>query len=368
MNKKALAVAISSALAVPMAAQAVSFSLSGQVNRAIMFADDGVASDVFFVDNTASNTRFRLTGSEDMGNGMTAGFNLEWGSGVNSNDYVTIKGNGNGAGGDAAFAGAQGAFGIRRNEVWFSGDWGKLSLGQGPTASDSMADADLSNTWLADFSTPASWGGAMTYRNSATGANGPAIFSAATYFDGNGRTSRLRYDAPAFGPLTLSVSADGNERWGAKGYVWTSLGGGDLSLAIGYANDDNRTNAAAANLGRTRYGGSASFLMSQGTNITLGLQYQDSVVNGRDTAQHFYVKLGHRWGNNAASISYGDNQDILRDGSEANTIGIAFTHAIPKPGVELYASYHHNSLDDDGNNGSFDDIDVFAVGTRVRFN
>ena len=91
MNKKALAVAISSALAVPMAAQAVSYNLSGQVNRVIMFADDGVASDIFFADNTASNTRFRLTGSEDMGNGMTAGFNLEWASSVNSNRQGPVK-------------------------------------------------------------------------------------------------------------------------------------------------------------------------------------------------------------------------------------------------------------------------------------
>jgi len=362
MNKKALAVAISSALAVPMAAQAVSFSLSGNVSRAIMFSDDGEASNIAFVGNTASNSKFRLTGSEDMGNGTTAGFHLEWASATNSNDYVTIKSNSGGGAGDVPLAGMQGAFGIRRNEVWFSGDWGKLSLGQGPTGSDGFADADLSGAWLGDFSCPASWGGAMRYRNSATGAStGESVFGNATYFDGVGRTSRLRYDAPSFGPLTLSVSADGNEAWGGKGYVWTSLGGGDLSLAFGYSDYDNRS-------GRSDYGGSASLLMSQGTNITLGLQYRDFVATGRDTAQHFYVKLGHRWGNNAASISYGDNDDVGANGSEANTIGLSFVHSIPKPGVELYASYHNNSLDDDGaTNTSYEDINVFGIGTRVSF-
>lgn len=94
-----------------------------------MFADDGVASDIHFVDNTAFNTRFRITGSEDMGNGMTAGFNLEWVASINSNDYVTIK-----QGGDASLAGANsaGALSSRRNEVWFSGNRGTLSLGRGP--------------------------------------------------------------------------------------------------------------------------------------------------------------------------------------------------------------------------------------------
>ena len=60
------------------------------------------------------------------------------------------------------------------------------------------------------------------------------------------------------------------------------------------------------------------------------------------------MKLGHRFGNNAVSISDGSNDDILANGSEADTIGLAFTHSIPKPNFELYADYHNNSLDNDG--------------------
>ena len=161
MNKKAIAVAISSALAVPMAAHAVSFNVSGQVNKAIMFADDGAASDIFFVDNTASNSRVRFTGSEDLGNGITAGFRIEFATQVNANYTQTIK-----RGGDVANYGSGNAgFGFRKSEAYFSGNWGTLSLGHGPTASDSMGDADLSNTWLADFSTT-TWGGTIAFRTS----------------------------------------------------------------------------------------------------------------------------------------------------------------------------------------------------------
>ena len=56
-------------------------------------------------------------------------------------------------------------FGFRKSEAYFSGNWGTLSLGHGPTASDSMGDADLSNTWLADFSTT-TWGGTIAFRTS----------------------------------------------------------------------------------------------------------------------------------------------------------------------------------------------------------
>jgi predicted porin len=356
MNKKALAVAISSVLAVPMAAHAVSFNVSGQVNKAIMFADDGVASDVFFGDNTASNSRVRFTGSEDMGNGITAGFRIEFATQVNANYTQTIK-----RGGDVANYGSGNAgFGFRKSEAYFSGNWGTLSLGQGPTSTDGMGDADLSNTWLADFSAT-TWGGTIAFRTSgAAGAvSGYSAAGATTYFDGHSRRSRVRYDTPSFGPLTVSVDASVNDAWGVKGYIYTSLGGGDLSLALGYAHGDNR-------FGSSIVGGSASFLFSQGTNITLGYQERDFTAVGRNSAHHLYVKLGHRWGNNAVSISYGDNGDTAVNGSDANTIGLGFVHTIPKPKVELYAAYNHISLDAIGGVG-FEDIDVFGLGTRVKF-
>ena len=43
MERKLIAAAVSSALALPMAAQAIEFSVSGQVNRAIISVDGGGA-------------------------------------------------------------------------------------------------------------------------------------------------------------------------------------------------------------------------------------------------------------------------------------------------------------------------------------
>ena len=77
MNKKLLTVAIAGAMATPMAAQAVKYKLSGQVNRAIVFQDDGTDSQIRNVDSISSGTRFRLRGSEDLGNGTQVGFYWE---------------------------------------------------------------------------------------------------------------------------------------------------------------------------------------------------------------------------------------------------------------------------------------------------
>ena len=43
MERKLIAAAVSSALALPMAAQAVEFSVSGHINRAIISVDGGGA-------------------------------------------------------------------------------------------------------------------------------------------------------------------------------------------------------------------------------------------------------------------------------------------------------------------------------------
>ena len=50
-------------LLLPAVAQAVEFSVSGQVNRLIMNIDNGVESGVVHTDNTVSATRWRIDGS-----------------------------------------------------------------------------------------------------------------------------------------------------------------------------------------------------------------------------------------------------------------------------------------------------------------
>lgn len=55
----------------------IRLTFSGQVNRGVLFADDGVSSETFFVDNDNSSTRFRFTGEGDFGDGWTAGVNIE---------------------------------------------------------------------------------------------------------------------------------------------------------------------------------------------------------------------------------------------------------------------------------------------------
>ena len=55
------------------AAQAVDFKISGQVNRAVLWGDNGNDDDTKFVDNYNSSTRFRFAGSNNFNEVWTAG-------------------------------------------------------------------------------------------------------------------------------------------------------------------------------------------------------------------------------------------------------------------------------------------------------
>jgi predicted porin len=217
MNKKVLAVAVSSALAAPMTAHAVKYKLSGQINRAAVYNDDGQQTDVQFVDNISSGTRWRLTGSEDIGNGQKVGFNWEWQNSSNpSNGGQPIKSAG---GGDAQT--------MRKAEVWFSGGWGKVSLGQGDGAGNGTTEVDLSDTWNVTYTGRDSFGGATAWRTSNSvlvpggGGTIPGLTHGETFnhWDAFSRYDRVRYDSPALGPVTLAVSAgqqdlyEGAARW-----------------------------------------------------------------------------------------------------------------------------------------------------------
>ena len=60
-----LLISMAAILVLLPAAQAVDFGISGQINRAVLWGDNGDGNDTKFVDNDNSSTRFRFTGSNE---------------------------------------------------------------------------------------------------------------------------------------------------------------------------------------------------------------------------------------------------------------------------------------------------------------
>ena len=77
MHKGRLLMAAALAAAAQAQAQGIEVKLSGQVNRGVMFVDDGVQSDSFHVDNDNSSTRFRFAGTGEVAPGLKAGLIFE---------------------------------------------------------------------------------------------------------------------------------------------------------------------------------------------------------------------------------------------------------------------------------------------------
>ncbi len=350
MNKKVVAAAVASALAMPMAAHAVKYSASGQVNRAIMVADDGVDSDVLHVDGDASSTRFRFTGSEDIGNGLTAGVQLEMQVESNDSTSVTIRQDSD----------ENADLTLRHAQVYFSGDFGQLSLGQSSDALDGIAFADLNNAWIA-VENASDFGGGIEFRGAGGVGLGVTAGDVTPSFDG-GRRDRVRYDTPAIGPLSVAVShaTDSQVDIGAK--LAGSFAAGAYDLRVGWRNHDS----GGADDGTIV--GSAAFKFAQGTSIAAAYGEKSEVAGpGSADANYYYIKLGHDWGNNSVAVDYKSSEDNGGlSGVDGTSWGIGGVHTMPKAGVDLYAGYRFFELDVSG--VSADDISVFFVGSRIKFN
>ncbi len=205
-------------------------------------------------------------------------------------------------------------------------------------------------------------GGATT---AGAGLTHGATFSE---FDAFSRYDRVRYDSPSLGPVTLSVSAGQGDRY--EGAVrWSQgIGGGQISAGLFYgqarALGATATTTPRAPGVKNRYGGSISYLFSFGTNITVAAAENEPDFSGSTKGKTWYLKVGHKWGNNAVSVSYGESEDVS-PGYLDKGFQIGFNHNIPKAKVDLYAGVHGNQLDTPG--VGVDDIYAVVVGTKLKF-
>jgi predicted porin len=374
MNKKILAVAISGAMIAPMAAQAVKYKLSGQVNRAVVFQDDGEQSGVRHVDAISSGTRFRLKGSEDIGNGMKVGFAYEsqWSSSKSYTQRPDLNGDGSGGSGT-----------LRQGNVWFSGNWGKLTLGQTDGAGNGATESD----WVpsGSYHGRTSFTGGLRWRTSGGGTlkgKAPGTFSldedtgvvvadpgatlteSSTFneYDAFSRHDVIRYDSPKLGPVTLAASIGNDSVWEVAMFGDADIGGGNLLFAAFYGEDGQGVRSGGTD---DRWGGSLRYQFAQGTKISG--TYAENENTSDQSSDVFTVGIGHSWGNNTISTHYSQASDVTQ-GYDDEAWNIGFDHNIPKAKTNVYASFFHTELDTPAGVASVEDHNTFVVGARVKFN
>jgi len=209
----------------------VSLQVSGRVNRAILAWDDGEDSDVYHIDNDHSSSRLGFSGSAALKPGWTTGFDVVFNVQEADSSQVDQVNH------DTNDSGKPVAFDIRRARVYFeSAQFGRITLGQGQSASDGTAEVDLGGgnyysdpLYNTSFFVRLDGQGEGQFGNLTWGDLGFNL-------DGAGRTNNVRYDTPSIYGFILSASAGENDyadialrfskEWNsirfaaAAGYVW----------------------------------------------------------------------------------------------------------------------------------------------------
>lgn len=321
MNRKLLAVVVSGALAVPMAAQAVDFSVSGHIARAIVVTNDDGDTEVSHEDAGASGSRFRMTGSSDLDAGITAGVQLEYGVGDGG-----------------------GAPTNRHTNLYFSGDFGKVTMGH-------QAPATNGTNYLS-FSENAALGGVEI------GCDYCDADFVKTYT--TSRASGVRYDTPGFGPASVAVWSDTDKDWDTRLYASGDAGVGGYQFNIGYS-DVGGTEAITI-------GGAVKLENGGHADVAWGKTNEDDSD---------YVNVGAGYNAGSSSVAVNWYTSDVSGGGSALSFGVGHNLG---GGVQVFASYMHLDFEDDVNNQrdrdgdemkedlEMDNEGLFVVGARVQFN
>ncbi len=362
-RKTQLAAAVGAAMllgAGAVQAQNLQVQLYGQVNRALMFADDGVRSKTFFVDGESSGTRFGIQGAAQVMPGLRAGARFEVEYQSNSSDSVNFDTPTNDPG-----------LKERWFDVFVEGGWGRVNLGQGSGAADDASTIDLSGTALANGVCVCDWGGAILWRDAAGASiGGRTVGATLGNLDFESRYDRVMYTTPTFGGFRAQFGTgqkSNNGEVNEASIWWSGKMAGDISAAIGWSDEKLATGSGDSN---ETMGGSVSWLHTSGLNVTVAFT-ESSVANASPSRDgtHTWAKVGYKWGQHALSVSYGMMDDQAADGDEGTAIGFGYVFT-PVRWAEFYVGLHQYSLDavvSPGVTVGAEDIQVATVGTRIRF-
>jgi hypothetical protein len=345
---------------VSRAKSTMKFKISGQINRAIQIADNGLNSEIRHVTNTNSQNKLRFSGTGKLSDDLKIQAYAEIGNNDSGSSAQSVSDND---------VGSNTAFGATRfMELRItSKSMGKLYLGHGGDATDGIiAGGNVSGLGVAmsggadedlhfadeDFVTTA---GAAVGRVDAFNDE----------FDGT-RQDRIRYDTPSFGGFKVSVSHANDD----KAAIGLRYGGNfsGVKVKANFGIDKNEANAD-----RTVTKGSLGVLLPMGLNFQFAAGEKDllDAAAGRSNPTMKYYRVGYRFknagmGQTRIGVSLHDNDDQSANGDEYQSLNFAVVQVIEPLGAELYGAYSNLSLERTAT-ANIEDIDIVTVGLRVNF-
>jgi len=195
----------------------ITLELSGRINQAVLFADNGNDSKVFIADNDNSGSRFGFRGEAEFGE-FTSGVYLEASFEVNSTDEISFDDDG-----PVGTNAGEDDFLSLRDATWYieHDRFGAFAIGFSDIATESVSEVDLSGTGccIAESDVDDIAGG-LPFSSSTPGFEEiPEVDDFFVNLDGE-RTSRIRYDTPSFFGVSAAVAARQDDRIRPDGAIF----------------------------------------------------------------------------------------------------------------------------------------------------
>jgi hypothetical protein len=383
----------------------VKLTVSGWVNEAVLFWDDGVESNMYQVTNMVAQTRFRFVGDAKIDDRWSAGYLLEIGVNGARSDAVD-ENEDDPTGGNAVS--------IRHSAWWLNNkQLGKVWVGQTSSATDAITEINLANVGHFEGQNAAAMIGGFQARTAAGGigprlntfmgganAQGTAGTDPGQIGEGN-RVNVVKYESPAIQGFTFSTAYGEDDTWDVALRYAGEFNGVKMAFGIGYqrwtdGNNDERNCLAgvgADNVSSTQDRdcsqlGMSGAIMHVPTGLFVhgvyGIRWDDNALAAQDdTSTQWLIMAGieqkflplgkttffgvyQQWdvGATRAGLAAGFNS------LEMTSWGLGINQQIDAAAMDLYLHYRHYSPEATSANTvqtEFKDFDHVTAGGIIRF-
>ena len=401
----------------------VKLEVSGHVNEAVLYWDDGFEDNAYVVTNDAARTRFRFKGDAKINNDFKAGYLLEVGVRSANSKRSTQDDPIGEVGFDV------------RHSVWYldSKTFGRVWVGLTGGAAEGVTEIHVAGTGEVEkYSAAEDMGGGLalrlangTFSSGGTTVTGGDITIRRLIRDsgnqaGEGRRyNMVRYDTPEIAGFVGTANWGGDDAWeiglrykgefaGFKMAAGMAYGENSeapaTGVVVGFECVANRTtNANIAGTGKdadcNQFGASGS-IMHEATGLYVNAAYgvledellKDRFGAGTEDKHEFYALeagLQQKWFPIGKTTIFG--QYYVADGgatdrnyttvgrmmsSELDIYSLGIMQNIDAAAMHVYAMYRHVEAEatttDGGGAGvagtlQFEDVDMFMTGAMIKF-
>ena len=329
----------------------------GQVNRNMMFYNDGEESGYRHQDGDNGSTRFGFKFSGKVNEAVSMGGTFE----------VELQSNNPNAISQSTEADSAG-FASRKSEIYVSHkQFGKLVMGQSSTISDGMSDGlDLgySAGAFAGMDTSLLVAG-MLFRNDNTAAalSSTSVRDVFQSMD-RGREDLVRYETPKINGFVGEAGLYDSGEWGIGAKYDNKFGGVQVRVRAFYENlSGSGTNGDRWQLG-------ASVKHDSGVSLT-GLYGKSDPDSGNDHTTYGatvgYTANMNSLGATGVGVHFEGTQDIAGDGIDGQAFGVGFNQQIKSAGANIYGNVMWWDVDVPSTSTQLDSLVTFMVGGQVKF-